>query len=541
MAESHGARPAAEAGHVGGREHAGEHGPGAEPTAALSAAEHAARQRLLNAYLRETGIHDVTPGELVVELPATGRSLRVEVWHASAFGHHTYGEHTVPGHPDLVAALLAELAATTGCPGGELATQIGDSVERTARYLAHGRRRPGPGAHARTRHAEQNVLLGHPFHPTPKSAEGFTDADIGRYAPELGTEFVPHYLAVARELLLEVRVSPDEWVPGEVAEHVPAGYEALPVHPWQARHLAGEPEVRSLVAQGGLVALGPLGRPVYPTSSVRTVCDPEFGVSWKLPLHVRITNFVRNNPLEHLRRATDASLLAARLPARPGFGVVLESGYRTLAPGVVSDELAADLAVQYRQNPFAGNGQAPRVLAGLLEDAAEVLPGPREADEWLRRYLDVALVPLLSVFATDGVSFEAHVQNSLLCTENGWPSGLWVRDLEGVSASRDRVRAGLVEADSPVLYDEAEAWLRLRYHAVTNQLGHVVHVLALHTATSERRLWRLARDHLRAAPEAGQLLACATLPAKANLLSRFTGRGERPVYVDVPNPLRELP
>jgi L-2,3-diaminopropanoate---citrate ligase len=30
------------------------------------------------------------------------------------------------------------------------------------------------------------------------------------------------------------------------------------------------------------------------------------------------------------------------------------------------------------------------------------------------------------------------------------------------------------------------------------------------------------------------------LPAKANLISRFTGRGERPLYVDIPNPMYEL-
>ncbi|PXY20092.1 IucA/IucC family protein [Prauserella flavalba] len=538
MAAPAGAAAAAPPGPVGGGEHAGEHGKGAEP-AAVVAAEHAARTRLLNAYLRETGVHDVAPGELSVRLPATGRTLRTEVLHRSPCGHHRYAEHTTPGHAGFVAALLAELEATTGHAGAaELAAQIGNSVGRTARYLDRGRREPGGGAHALTRHAEQNVLLGHPFHPTPKSAEGFTDADLGRYAPELGAEFVPHYLAVARELVVDVRVAPGDWVPAQVAAHVPPGYEALPVHPWQSGHLRGLPEFAALVDQGGLVPLGPLGRPVYPTSSVRTVCDPEFPVSWKLPLHVRITNFVRNNPLEHLRRAADASLLAARLPARAGFGVVLESGYRTLDPRVVSDELAADLAVLFRQNPFARNGQAPQVLAGLLEDPPR-LGGP--AEEWLRRYLDVSLLPLLSVFASDGVSFEAHVQNSLLCLEDGWPAGFWVRDLEGVSASRTRARLELVTPGSPVLYDEAEAWLRLRYHAVTNQLGHVVHVLGLHTGAGEERLWQVAREHLAGRPEAGELLACRTLPAKANLLSRFTGRGERPYYVDVPNPLRELP
>jgi siderophore synthetase component len=33
------------------------------------------------------------------------------------------------------------------------------------------------------------------------------------------------------------------------------------------------------------------------------------------------------------------------------------------------------------------------------------------------------------------------------------------------------------------------------------------------------------------------LLSSPVLPAKANLIGRFTGRGERPLYVDVPNPM----
>jgi siderophore synthetase component len=118
--------------------------------------------------------------------------------------------------------------------------------------------------------------------------------------------------------------------------------------------------------------------------------------------------------------------------------------------------------------------------------------------------------------------------------------------MEGASASRQRLaRNGTLDtlpAGSPVLYDDAEAWLRLRYHAVTNQLGHVISVLGRHTEAGEETLWAAAGDALAgwddAEPYATQLLGAAALPAKANLVSRFSGRAERPLYVDVPNPLR---
>ncbi|GAB3475617.1 IucA/IucC family protein [Amycolatopsis cihanbeyliensis] len=523
----------------------------------LAAARRAARQRLLNSFLRETGRHTVSEGELRIPLTAAPGALVVQLCHRSILGQHTYadpafrecpGRPRVPiGHAEFVATLLDEVAAVTGRGGArrkaELAAQIGNSVAHVARYLADRAGRKDDPA----RNAEQNVLLGHPFHPTPKSAEGFGARDLTRYAPELGASFVPHYFAVTPRLLAGRRVAPGCWVPERVAAHCPTGYRLLPAHPWQAGYLEQRAEVVELITGGELIALGPLGEPVYPTSSVRTVCDPGFPTCWKLPLHVRITNFVRNNPAEHLRRATDAAQVIARLRDRwpAGFGVLLETGYRTLDPEIVGGELAAEFAVLYRDNPCTGGAGSPRVLAGLLEE------GPRGAEPelvrcvaeagdvlaWLRRYLRISLLPLLTVFATDGVSFEAHVQNSLLATERGWPVRFWVRDLEGVSLSERHDLA----ADSPALYSPAEAWCRLRYHAVTNQLGHVLHVLGRYTGAAEERLWAVAREELAGLPYAcvAELLRAPSLPAKANLLSRFADRSERPLFVDVPNPLRE--
>jgi len=541
---------------------------------ATDVARRAARQRLLNAFVREAGIHVLQPGPLRIPLPAGRRALIADVSHRSACGHHEYGDaimleqsdgqRAALHHDAFVDALLSELAAAQGDGAGaackaELGAAIANSIARTERYVRRGRAAaPHGDAHALTRHAEQSLLLGHPFHPTPKSAEGLADADLVRYAPELGAAFALHFFAVAQRLVVERRVAPGAWFADELAAAAPPGHALLPAHPWQARYLLGLPAVAALVAVGDVIPLGPRGREVYATSSVRTVCAADFETAWKLALHVRITNFVRTNPVEHVRRATDASALVAHLAggwSHDGFGVLLETGFRMLDPGVVGDELAGDFAVLFRQHPFATNGAAPRVLAGLLEEGPggeppELVRCVREAGdaaEWLRRFLDISLRPLLTVFARDGLSFEAHVQNTLLCTDGGWPTRVWVRDMEGASASRQRLAAtGMLDAlpaGSPVVYDDGEAWLRLRYHAVTNQLGHVVSVLGRHADGGEERLWAVARETIAswrdAEPYATRLLIAAALPAKANLVSRFAGCAERPLYVDVANPLRK--
>ena len=548
-------------------------------------AQRAARQRLLNSFLRETGGHvaAATGGApLRVPLPESDAVLLGSLRYWSVLGHHAYGDEfwvqpdgsdvaTPVNHRELVALLLTELRSVAArAADDELAAQIDNSVARTARYLECGRS-PQPDVTdpwALTRRAEQSLLFGHPFHPTPKSAEGFSEQDLADYAPELGACFPLHYVAVAPELLVEDRVSSPAWVPPEVQELAQrllgadrADHALLPVHPWQAGYLLQCDAVRALVADGGLVPLGPLGNEVYPTSSVRTVCDPGFATAWKLPLHVRITNFVRNNPMEHAQRAADAGRLLTVLRREwpyDGFEVLLETGYRTIDDTV----LAADFTVLYRENPFATREQAPQVVAGLLEDNAdgtepELLryvrqatarpQGQLPADQvagWLRRYLEISLLPLLAVFSAHGVSLEAHVQNSLLHLDDGWPARFFVRDMEGTSVSRQRCDAGsrdVLPADSPVLYDDAETWLRLKYYVVTNHLGHLVHVLGRHAGVDEWWLWQVVRqllsDRCRANRYAADLLRSPVLPAKANLIGRFAGRGERPLYVDIPNPM----
>jgi siderophore synthetase component len=117
-----------------------------------------------------------------------------------------------------------------------------------------------------------------------------------------------------------------------------------------------------------------------------------------------------------------------------------------------------------------------------------------------------------------------------------------VRDLEGAHVRRDHLPAGL-SADSPLVYTPAEAWQRLRYHAVVNHLALLVAVLGRHTV-GEEALWATVAGVLTdvtdpdAAPWARDLLTSPTLPAKAHLRSWAAGRGEDPVYVDLPNPIR---
>ncbi|KAB7706224.1 siderophore biosynthesis protein SbnE [Bacillus aerolatus] len=564
-------------------------------------AEQAAVERLLNAYLRENNIFDprISNEQFIVMLKNNGKKISGSFIYWSPIGHHTFGERfyineesgfikvTAREVIELIIEELSYFEKDRQLRSKKIETileHIENSIAKTTMYLEHAlmkKQREQPVY----LNSEQSLLLGHPFHPTPKSSEGFSESDLAEFAPELGASFLLHYIAISNEYLLEERIT-------ESALHFDSAlsnqellevkqrlgdrheeYKLLPLHPWQARYLLGLEEVQGLIQRGEIVNLGRLGPFVYPTSSIRTIWDKRQNAFYKLPLHVQITNFIRTNSLEQVKRTMDAAKVIAHIRKSyetDSFRILLELGYRALSIPESSKEvngrLIQNTAVLFREGVEGLEKKGDDdlyVTASLLEEQ----PGWKESElakllktykynekEWLRQYLSISLVPMLKLFAETGVSLEAHVQNSLVKFVKGWPETCYVRDLEGISISRNKAEANgwlqkLLAEDSPVLYSEEESWLRFNYYVVVNHLGHLISSLGKVHNSDERELWQVVRSILLEIEKttfskalktyAGKLLESKTLPAKANLVSRFQERGETPLFVEIPNPIYE--
>ncbi|WP_432262738.1 IucA/IucC family protein [Cupriavidus sp. TMH.W2] len=461
---------------------------------------------------------------------------------------HAYPQSAATNWPERFAALMK------------------NGVQKVRLYH---REAPEPQAPSRFIAAEQGLRFGHIFHATSKASEGFCDDELKRYAPELGAAFQLHYFAVASEMLesgaIDGQPLPiDPAVMEAAADLLREGdYRLLPCHPWQAAQLLAHREILPLLASRAMISLGPLGELAWATSSVRTVWLPQQQRFLKLALDIRITNFVRNNPPEHVRRALDASRAIAMLPeaARSSrhFTVLAETGYAVLA--MPDSALRASTAVIFRQGMTGPHADAAQVLATVLEEPAHgagILDGllrealghnPREPDirHWWSRYLGVTLLPLARLFADHGVSLEAHLQNSMVAFEGGWPVHGYVRDMEGASISRARfARAAEFDADSPAMYTEEAALHRFAYYVLVNHVGHFIACLARTGRCDEATLWQDTAAALDAGgPLLRQLLASLqglpTLPAKANMLSCFGRHGETPAWAGVPNFLASAP
>lgn len=539
------------------------------------------RDVLLRCWLRETGTPVPHEGEVKVRLPATQRTLLVDVVRRSPTGSHDLGGVRLPdGSPlDLpaVTTLLTDEAGA-GLPPAraqETAARVLDSARRTARYAL---RTDAPAGLPPWLVAEQGLVAGHPFHPVAKSRD-LTDADDAAYGPELRGRFPLHWFAAHPDVVSSGSASggagPD--VPallGDLARDValPPGFVPVPAHPWQAARLASRPAAAALLDDGLLVDLGPAGPDWWATSSVRTVACPSASHMLKLSLGLRVTNSRRENLRSELRlgvrtaELAQAGLARALSAAHPRFGLVLDPAW----VGVDGDgPVGLDTVV--RDVPFAPGDSV--ACAGALVDARPDRDRPLVADlvdrlatrrstsrtaaalDWYRGYLDAVAVPLLWLHGAHGIGLEAHLQNLLVGLDaDGRPDRGWYRDNQGwyLAASHLAQAQALlpaVEQGVELVFDDDLVTDRVVYYLGVNALHGVAGAMASAGLADEHDLLRVLRDVLRgtSSPVTQVLLDAPVLPVKANLLTSVDGRDEldgpvatQSVYVDVPNPLQEL-
>jgi siderophore synthetase component len=532
-------------------------------------------------------------------LPHSGARLLVAVDQSSPTGNYRYRSpfyHKSPGRPwspldwrTLATLLLRDLAAQHDVPfNEELLEQIRDSVAVTGAILAVPQPAMPRDTLAAYLDSEQSLAFGHPFHPAPKSRQGFSAADLQRYAPELRASFPLHYFAVRREHWLQNSLLPES-TDALLAAQAPAGLQAdddfalLPTHPWQARYLLSQPLVRAAIEQDRLRDLGPQGPAYFATSSIRTLFHPDNPYFYKCSLQVRITNCVRKNAVYELEGALQVTRiiravwprLAAQFPtlrvleepayasvrlggnepqadreAAEGFGLILRQGLDPADTATVTPLLAGSL--------FGNHARGQARLADMLDRLAQKQAAPREsvAEDWFSAYVEQLLPPVLHCFFDHGIVFEPHLQNVLLGLTEDWPSHIWLRDFEGVKLVTGRFNAVLLDSVEArvrqgLFYSDDQGWNRIAYCLLVNNFCEAVAQLSALHPSLEQRLWRIVGHQLRrylaqhgnpnAARRINALLAGAPFPAKANLINRFYKRPDREAtYLSLPSPLAYL-
>ncbi|MFH9348825.1 IucA/IucC family protein [Kitasatospora sp. NPDC017646] len=548
-----------------------------EAAAELPSTDEAVAHTLLNCLLREVSAPEhqtaVADGRLLLRLPRRGTLLRVTLRRTSLLGAHRFTgpvyEETGDGWRELGWRQLAgyaqdELELRTGTVNEEFLDQVASSHQGVGAGLTE---RPAAGVD-RYLESEQALLFGHRFHPAPKSRSA-ARGDWRHYAPESRASFPLRHLAVRAELLAEESLDEGASAVLDGLGDVPDGYRLLPAHPWQYQLIGDHPLLRTALARGDVLDLGPRGERFAATASVRTLYGADAFL--KFSLNVRITNCLRKNAAYELTgavaltRLLDPALtdLARRFPAaamlrepafrtlalpgadgRPeralyeGFGLILREGFDGLLRPGVTPLLAAAVADEHPTS----SAHISRLLDGSPDGTAAL--------DWWRDYLRLLLPPTLAAYFDHGVVLEPHLQNVLIGVDaEGRPAQVLFRDLEGTKLvpeqNADILAALPPEVAGPMTYDAERGWDRVVYCLLVNHVAELLAALADRHPELEGALWQAVRDVLEEfaaahgrPPRLRALLAGVPLPAKANLLTRWERKADREAgYVRLPSPL----
>lgn len=578
---------------------------GTQPDTPARAATHAATQALLNCYLRETEEWSVdeTTHTLRVRLSRRGGEIRVGLRYFSPTLRHQFrlpalaSFGTGPELPlDLstLASLLLDQLADGTSTSPDLAPVLSRLLDSTANVGEHLAIRtadistlysPKPLGFLDT---EQALWLGHQTHPTPKSRGDMSPAQRRRYSPETQGRFQLRWFAVQPELVRQasaadvpaVDLARELLEPGDPVLRRLGQRVLLPAHPWEAEYMRSD---STLFDSGAIEDLGPAGAAVTPTSSVRTVYQPNWRWQLKFSLHVRITNSQRVTLPKELERAVESARLANTVigqrtrDAAPNFALLQDPAYLTVATG---DTVHNGFSVLFRENrwpakstvdvsalttlcqdhPYGGLSRLGRIVSALA--AREGRPVHSIGREWFSRFVDVVVVSLIRLYVDIGLCFEAHQQNTLLEMVDGWPVRGVYRDSQGYfhrEAAHDDLchiidRLG---EDTESIFPEELADERLVYYLFLNMTLGVVNALGTAGCADENVLLadlrvRLESERARRtrypASLVDRLLDDPQWPCKANLRTRLHDMDElvgdiatQSVYVKVANPLRGVP
>lgn len=438
--------------------------------------------------------------------------------------------------------------------------------------------------------AEQGLIVGHNFHPTPKSRDGFEAADLMCYAPEFGGQFRIEWLMADPSILYEKRASSfgdRNWTmelaiedlseTTKLVEFSRRGFVPVPMHPWQKDVLLKDAYVRELFASGLLVSVGTSRADWYPTSSLRSIYRNEAPFMLKYSMTVRLTNSVRHLLAHEVERGLQLrDVLATEkgqefLRKYPAFKVITEPAFLALKD--VEGKPMTNTIIVCRENPFRGvEAEGKVVLATLAQDAplggenliqklirqsSGGLSLSEGSRRWFNAYLSFVVRPLVMAQANYGIVMGAHQQNVILDLRDGFPVGSYFRDCQGTGYSE--LGYANFAKDVPLIYRENGNVLNEKmgnylftYYLILNSTFNVISAITSSGWISDRELLNDLREFLRGlrgedvrdSSCLDYILESDTLMHKGNFLCSFRNINENTtvdplaIYTPIKNPLK---
>lgn len=397
-------------------------------------------------------------------------------------------------------------------------------------------------------------LRDRPFHPVAKAKKGFAKQDYRRYMAEFGREIRLNWVAVNQKNIecgsgiAGPQQTPAQFLltPAQQAalrqemqqRGISRSHMALPVHPWQLRHVLPE-TLAAALRSGACVPLDVQEGRFLPTSSVRSLAPKTDSPHYlKLPLHIYSLGASRYLPaVKMINGQRSETLLNQALALDGGLAQRLficdETKWWAYMPenGSLFDEAPRQLSAMVRSYP-APLLQDPSYRLIPMAALGMLLPNPERHffDEWLqfrrlppdqgsvlmlfgeicRAFLDINL----RLFRL-GMLAEMHGQNVVLVWRNGSVFGLLLRDHDSLRVHVPwLLRNGLADPEYRLkrghpntLYHETpdELLFYLQTLGIQVNLRAIIEALAARYRIPEPELWSVLREVLAHIVERAEL------------------------------------
>ena len=354
-------------------------------------------------------------------------------------------------------------------------------------------------------HEIEGMLRGHPWLIMSKGRMGFGYDDYLSAAPELSPTVKVLWLAVHRDLA-EFR-STEEWQAGRLYQHELSAeelanfeqklhergcscrdYFLIPVHAWQW-HQWLVPTYANEIVDQRIIELG-VGQDDYvPMQSIRTLCNisqPERHYV-KLPVSIFNTAVYRGLPSKRNLAAPAVTAWLKQIqsqdPDLKQSGVAFLGEVATLTIHQPCFDQIEGAPYQFKElfgclwresvDPVIGTGEQALSQAALLHrdiNGQSILAVLIQASglsplQWLKRFAEVSVTPLLICLYKYGLAFSPHGENTMLIHANGVPQKMVLKDfIDDIN---------LVDEDFPELASlPIEGQILLRHPA--HELSHFI-------------------------------------------------------------------
>jgi N2-citryl-N6-acetyl-N6-hydroxylysine synthase len=564
----------------------------------------------LNSLARESHTVKIEshPQGYTYQLPLSGgRTINIPLSYFSQLGSHEYqlpalllsGDSVTTLSVNQLIELMASEPAIVGFISEEqkqiFVTRVLESQRNTNQGIQHSPYQTQLfTAKLDFKTAEQGLLIGHSFHPAPKSREQFSLEDAKVYSPELGGQFQLYWLSVDNQLIAQGSSAaiPCQQRMSELVAHEPKLQQALteaiaqdksllPIHPWQWSVMSSNPSIEQYLKTGQLNNLGQIGVNWYPTSSTRSLYAPSLSYMLKFSLSVKLTNSIRNLSLKEVIRGTrlndlfQQEILDQQLGKGFGFQLMQEPAYMGLkdSQGNIIDESlvafrdnpledkpeqeAVVLATLTQQNPYGGSSLVSERIRHYSKQ--DNLSHQQAAKHWFDAYCTHSVVPLFHLQANFGIVFLAHQQNIVMQLEQGFPVGMYYRDCQGTGYTDLALQrfGSLLGDEKETLenyWNQEKVERYFAYYLIINSTFNVISAICANLDVQESQLIEILHDKLAALLQSGvnddrclnYVLNSESLCCKGNFFCYLQNFNENSIpdpaviYFDLPNPLARV-